>query len=189
MGLLHTVDEEDRLYRPPGTVLLSAGGNDLIGQISRCVHDDDPKRPEDEYIDHAQFDPILDLILQDYRTKTKELGARGKRIIMHSYDYPNPIDNGPYIGLPLRRDKNIPGVGLMRQIVNQMIDLFAEGLMEIAATSNNVGYFVNLRGTIGTKDYLNGPDQLLWSDEMHGSRLGFERLWDVLDVGIQQYAR
>ena len=45
MGLVHTVNEEDTGARPPGTILLSAGGNDSIGQISKCVYDYDPKRP------------------------------------------------------------------------------------------------------------------------------------------------
>src|SRR5215470_17143305 len=49
MGLTHVVAEEDKTKRPPKTILLSAGGNDLIGQIVQCVYSYDPKRSEDEY--------------------------------------------------------------------------------------------------------------------------------------------
>jgi metacaspase-1 len=188
MGLVHAVTYEDTLPRPPGTVLLSAGGNDIIGQISRCVYDYNPSRPANKYINHYEFDQILGYVLDDYGKKSADLAAKGKTVIVYSYDYPNPQDNGPYIGLPLQRDRNIPGVGLMRQIVNQMIDLLSDGLMHLSSHSSKHVHFVDLRGTIGTTDYLNGPNQNLWSDEMHGNDQGFALLWNVLHAGIKKYA-
>jgi hypothetical protein len=56
---------------------------------------------------------------------------------------------------------------LMRRIVNQMIDFLADGLIDLAAKSKGHAHFVNLRGTIGTRDYL---------------------LWDVLQAGIGKHA-
>ena len=188
MGLVHVVTEEDTSLRPPKTILLSAGGNDLIGQIVQCVHPYDPRRNEDDYINHAEFDKVLGQVMSDYRTKSAELIRMGKIVLVHSYDYPNPQDDGQFIGHPLKKYRNIPGVGLMRRIVNQMIDIFSNELSILARSSNDKIHFINLRETIGTRDILNGPDQRLWSDEMHGNQLGYELLWKRLRVGIETHA-
>jgi hypothetical protein len=188
MGVVHTLVEEAHNPRPPTAVLLSGGGNDLIGQIANCVYDYHPKRPEDEYINRVAFDGLLASVLDNYATKTKEIVARGDVVLLHSYDYPNPQENGQFIGYPLQYYRNIPGVGLMRRVVNQMIDRFSDGLKDIAKQHRSI-HFVDLRETIGTKDYLNGPDQTLWSDEMHGNQKGFELLWKKLEAGIERYAR
>jgi hypothetical protein len=188
MGLIHAVAEESDTARPPKTILLSAGGNDLIGQIVQCVYPYDPERSEDDYINHDEFDVVLGQVMTDYRDKSAELIRMGKIVLVHSYDYPNPQDNGPFIGFPLRKYRNIPGVGLMRRIVNQMIDIFSNELISLANNSNDKIHFINLRETIGTRDILNGPDQSLWSDEMHGNQFGYERLWKRLRVGIEAHA-
>ena len=188
MGLTHVVAAEDKKGRPPKTILLSAGGNDLIGQIVQCVYPYDPARSEDDYINHTEFDKVLGQVMTDYRTKSAEVIRVGKIVLVHSYDYPNPQDNGEFIGFPLKKYRNIPGVGLMRRIVNQMIDIFSNELITLARNSNDKIHFINLRETIGTRDILNGPDQRLWSDEMHGNQLGYELLWKKLRVGIEAYA-
>jgi hypothetical protein len=188
MGLTHVVAEENKTSRPPKTVLLSAGGNDLIGQIAQCVYPYDPARSEDDYINHTEFDKILSQVVTDYRAKSAEVIRMGKIVLVHSYDYPNPQDNGQFIGFPLKKYRNIPGVGLMRRIVNQMIDLFSNELITLARNSNDKIHFINLRETIGTRDIFNGPDQRLWSDEMHGNQFGYELLWKKLRVGIEAHA-
>ncbi len=187
MGLVHTLIEEGTNPRPPTAVLMSGGGNDLIAQIANCVYDFHPNRPANKYINHFVFDGILASILDNYATKTKEIVANGDVVFLHSYDYPNPQENGEYIGFPLQHYRNIPGVGLMRQITNQMIDLFSDGLKKIAKNNKSI-HFVDLRKTIGTDDYLNGPDQTLWSDEMHGNQKGFELLWKKFEVEIKKHA-
>ena len=150
--------EEETTDRPPKTIL-SAGGNDLIGQIVQCVYPYDPGRNEDDYINHIEFDKVLGQVIADCKAKSAELIRMGKIVLVHSYDYPNPQDNGPFIGLPLQTYRNIPGVGLMRRIVNQMIDIFSNELITLARNSNDKLHFINLRETIGTRDILNGPDQ------------------------------
>lgn len=186
MGLLHNLRVADP--RPFEYVLLSAGGNDLIGQIANCVYDYDPQRPEDKYIKHHGidgFDAILNDVLGHYRYMTQKIVDMGKNVVLHTYDYPNPQEYGQYIGYPLSK-RNIPGVGLMRRIVNEMIDLFCVGLKDVAAHPSGRVHLIDLRKTIGTNDYLNGPDQRLWKDEMHGDDQGFQLLWEKMDSGLQR---
>lgn len=184
MGLFHTLALP--ATRPFQYVMLSVGGNDLVGSLIDCVYDYDRTRPEDAYIKHTGsngrpgFDDVLGAVLYRYRDATSKLVAAGKHVILHNYDYPNPLQNGQYIGYQLKKYHNIAGEGLMRQILNQMIDLFHDGLKQIANTSTKI-HLVDLRNTIGTDDYIAGPDQTLWNDEMHGNWAGFEKLWKKMD--------
>ncbi|CAN5446185.1 hypothetical protein BH10PSE11_BH10PSE11_17160 [soil metagenome] len=184
MGLFHTLAAP--APRPFQYVMLSVGGNDLVGSLIDCVYDFDINRPGDEYIKHTGsngrpgFDDVLGAALYRYREATSKLVAAGQHVILHNYDYPNPVQNGQYIGYQLKKYHQIDGEGLMRQILNQMIDLFHDGLKKIADTSNQI-HLIDFRNTIGTDDYVAGPDQTLWNDEMHGNAAGFKKLWTKMD--------
>jgi hypothetical protein len=188
-GLIHNLEKPE--IRKFNFVMLSAGGNDLIGQLTSCVHKFDPHRPEDEYIKHdgvGAFDAVLGLVLKDYKDCLKSITDLGATVILHTYDYPNPTSGGQYIGYPLEHVLHFPNgsVGLMRRVVNQMIDLFHDGLAAIADASKGKAILIDLRNTIGTKDYLNGPDGRLWQDEMHGNRAGFKLLWQRMDKDLRK---
>lgn len=184
MGLLHTLRQPDP--KPFQIVMLSVGGNDMIGEIVSCVHPYDPARPTDQYINHANFDLIMNEVIYYYTNAIKEILLLGKKIILHSYDYPNPAEEGQYIGHKLKHERNFPGVGLMREVVNQMIDAFYDRLAAMAAVSGGNVHLVNLRETIGTTDILNGPDPLMWADEMHGTRDGFRKLALKIEAKIRE---
>jgi len=186
MGLLHTLRLPEP-HRPFNYVMLSAGGNDLISQLRFCVYYD-PKWQKDDYIIHGGvggFDAILGMVIADYKNKIDAIVGLGKSVILHTYDYPNPKSNGQYIGYQLERYCNFPkgAEGLMRRTVNRMIDFFHDALAKLA--KGNV-HLINLRNTIGTDDYLNGPDDTLWKDEMHGNNEGFRRLWARMDKDLKK---
>lgn len=189
MGLIHTLNLPDP--RPFQYVMLSAGGNDLISQIRFCVYKFDPKRPEDDYIIHGGlggFDSVLSQVIDHYHDTIKTIVGMGKSVILHTYDYPNPKANGQYIGYPLEHFCKFPAgsEALMRRTVNQMIDFFHDRLAQVAAAAGSKVHLINLRKTIGTDDYLNGPDDTLWKDEMHGNKEGFRRLWARMDNELKK---
>jgi hypothetical protein len=189
MGLRHTLAKPD--VKPFTHVMLSVGGNDLIGQIRFCVHKFDLNRPEDDYIKHegpGAFDSVLQLVLANYRSVIDDVTKLGLSVILHTYDYPNPKSGGQYIGFPLEDSCKFPkgSVQLMRRVVNQMINLFHDGLAEIANGSNGKVHLIDLRKTIGTDDIANGPDDNYWKDEMHGNNQGFKRLWQRMDQDLKK---
>jgi len=189
-GLTHNLDKPE-IRRKFNFVMLSAGGNDLIGQLINCVYEFDPHRSEDQYIKHqgpGGFDAVLGLVAQEYRDSVKSVTDRGANVILHTYDYPNPVSGGEYIGRRFEHDLHFPmgAVALMRRVVNQMIDLFHKELAAIANASKGRVLLVDLRNTIGTSDYLNGPDSRWWYDEMHGNRQGFGRLWKRMDAELMK---
>jgi len=189
MGLMHTLKLPDP--RPFQYVMLSVGGNDLISQIRYCVYPFDPKRPEDDYIIHGGlggFDFVLDQVITHYQDTIKAILGMGMSVILHNYDYPNPKANGQYIGYPLEHFCKFPAgsEALMRRTVNHMINFFHDRLAKVAVAAGPKVHLIDLRKTIGTDDYLNGPDDNLWKDEMHGNNAGFKRLWARMDTELKK---
>lgn len=177
MGLLPTIAAEK-----PDIVLLSVGGNDIMGSIENYVFHYDAARPRDKYL-RPNFPELLQYVETQYRTLTAQVVAAGAQVILHSYDYPDPrpgAEGGQWIGGPLENACQIGDRTLWRQIVNMMIERFCDRLQAIADASHGKVHFVRQLGTIGSSDYLHGPDEALWNDELHGSSEGFRRM----SVGI-----
>jgi hypothetical protein len=188
MGLRHNLQQMDK-KRPFNYVMLSAGGNDLIGQIRFCVHRYDPDRSLDDYLIRGNgvgFDAVLGLAMKHYKSAADYITGLGISVILHTYDYPNPMSGGQYIGSPLENYCHFPqgSVGLMRRVVNQMINLFHDGLADIAKQLKGKVHLIDLRKTIGTDDVANGPDIRFWYDEMHGNKFGAEKLWLRMDKDL-----
>jgi hypothetical protein len=181
MGLLHTLDS-NATVPVPSIVMISAGGNDLINRLVDCVHDFDKDRDPDDYIDHSGFDSIINYVQYDCTQKAKQLEQRHCKLVLHGYDYPNVKDGGMYIGWKLEHICGFPAgsTALMRRVMNRMIDEFAKAIEAVANAHSNA-HFVDFRGVIGTKDWLNGPDTRYWQDEMHGNAFGSKKLWQHLD--------
>ena len=172
-GLLATIAVEK-----PDIVMLSVGGNDIMGSIENYVFHYEEGRPRDRYI-RPNFDELLDYVALQYRTRTSQIVATGAQVLLHGYDYPDPrpgAEGGQWIGGPLENACRIGDRTLWRQIVNAMIERFCDRLQAIADASNGKVQFVRQLGTIGSADHMHGPNQTLWNDELHGSSEGFRRL-------------
>ena len=186
MGLRHTLARPD--IRPFTHVMLSVGGNDLIGQLRFCVHTFDPERLENDYINRRTFDAVLKSVLENYKSVISDLLSRGPSVIVHTYDYPNPKSGGQYIGSTLEKYCEFPAssVPLMRHILNQMIDLFHFRLSEIVGGFNGKAHLIDLRKTIGTDDTKKGPNAAYWKDEMHANDRGVELLWGRMEGELKK---
>jgi len=164
--LFTTVAEEN-----PEVVLLSMGGNNVLGQIETFVHPWSRDRPTDAYV-NEEFQYELNKIVyytERWATRLVDLGCD---VITHGYGYAEgrPADEGGFlIGGPLSRERNIHDRTIWKNVVRQMLDLFNERIAAVAGQPKFGGkfHFLDLRQDIGT-----GPDW--WQDEVHLTRKGYE---------------
>lgn len=173
MGLFKTVELEK-----PDIVILSAGGNDVVNKIEQYIEPFANDRPAEDYI-KSDFDLVLNYVEYNYRVYTDRLINMGCKVLVHSYDYPDPRasgDGGQWIGGPMEVHRKIPGPALWREIVNVMLRRFHARLKAVADTSNGKVHLVELFETIGNSDSYAGPDRSLWNDEMHGTEVGFGKI-------------
>jgi hypothetical protein len=205
-----------RLNDPPGgkqfhIVMLSLGGNEVMGRIEDFTHENEVSRADEDYLlpkfdemlygapdrpgIRDKFDEIVGRIVRDHE----------QHVILHGYDYPDPRfprerTEGPngsqWIGPPLWYERDIGSLTTYREVVNQMLDKFNAVVAEVAGRPEYRGrvHYVNLRGTIGQRSKLFDGDDMLWADEIHGTTDGFRRLarqfepvidrvWEGLQVG------
>ncbi|MDP3293375.1 MAG: SGNH/GDSL hydrolase family protein [Nevskia sp.] len=157
----------------PSVFLLSAGGNDFLGNIKPYLVPWTPKPgPTSSEYDprdfvSAQFATLLVTLKGWLDTVVGDvLGQRSvKRVVLHGYDYvlPNAADDdrsGGWVGKPMRELK-ITAEYLQAGIVRLMIDRYCELLQAVAADPRWKGKlrFVDFRGSL-TRDYH-------WFDEIH----------------------
>jgi lysophospholipase L1-like esterase len=174
----------------PDIVLISMGGNEVMGNIDKYVHSFDANLGRDDYI-RPNFPPLLDGIQRQYEvTITEILNKRPQaKVILHGYDYPNPREwqqGGQWIGGPMENFLRIGDHTQWRHTANAMIDMFNDHQRATAAKFPDSVFYVNLRRTIGRDDdeWLGPEDE--WDDEIHGTDDGFERLAQKLADKIDE---
>jgi lysophospholipase L1-like esterase len=192
----HEIIEQNELFdtikkEKPHIVMLSVGGNDVLGNVGPYVNENNPALPPAAHI-KASFKDLLDWTENIYRDVTSRIIAMSPQlkvpvqVILHGYDYPDPRpgnEGGYLIGGPLER-LGFGGVGMWREIVNTMLDQFNARLMRVA--DGQRVHYTKLLKTIGTDDILTGPDESNWNDEAHGSDKGFQALATQLQDKIAE---
>jgi hypothetical protein len=190
------IEDQDELFPtldnpPPGRefhiVMLSLGGNEVMGHIEDFVHQNDPARPDEDYI-LPNFAPMLEGVRDKFDAIARRiLGSGPQHVILHGYDYPDPrfppepteSPNGSqWIGPPLMHQRRIGQITTYREIANRMADQFNAMLATIAARPQYQGrvHAVRLLGTIGKRNKTQAADPTLWVDEIHGTDKGFRTL-------------
>jgi hypothetical protein len=208
------VDDQDELFptlnHPPAgkqyhIVMLSLGGNEIMGRIEDFTHENEVDRADEDYL-LPSFDAMLGDVRGKYSAIIQRIIDNGEQhVILHGYDYPDPRfppepTEGPngsqWIGPPLMHERGIGRVTTWRAIANQMLEKFNATLAELAARPQYRGrvHHVRLLGTIGKRNKNQKPDETLWVDEIHGSTKGFRQLakkfepviksvWEGMQVG------
>ncbi len=175
MGLFESLAIEK-----PQLVLLSVGGNEIMGNIEQFVFQYEKDRPRDKYIDYKKFSDTFRLHRIDVSlskpTKSRGWALRPFCMVTTIRTPATGTAAGNGFGGPLESYRYIGDQSLWRQIVNTMLRRFAHRMYQIARDSHGNVYFVNQLGTIGNSDYNQVPDRRYWHDEMHGTDIGFERL-------------
>lgn len=160
-----------RDYRPNG-VLLSGGGNDLLGngKVAAYVLDYREGRPP-----AALLNPVLDrkigLIIELFDQLVDRALAidPALKFFVHGYDWALPRRGGGWLNQPLKSQHNFLLLTSQKQVVAAIVDRFNDKLAAFAASHPGIVHYVDCRGTVGT----TSDD---WYDELHPRSPGFGRV-------------
>jgi hypothetical protein len=152
------------LSEKPDILLLSAGGNDVLGGGALQTHLLPFKagRAPADYV-KPSFDDLLASSMALYGDIIeKALSAGAKRVVCHGYDYAIP-KKGRWLGRPMAA-LGIVDNDLQRRIVAELIDRFRAGLVKMAGTFPRHVIAVDTRNSVPVGQ---------WHDELHPTSAGF----------------
>ena len=152
--------------------LLSAGGNDLLGNgaLKQYLRRYEDGRAAGALLKRAVFEKKLSKILADTRHVVGEVVRcyPDVKIFCHGYDVPYPIQKGRWLGKPMHA-KDIP-LAVGREILHILLNEFNLGLAAIAKEFEQLTH-INLLGVVN-----RGPHS--WKDELHPKDAGYKRATD-----------
>ena len=158
----------------PSMLLLSGGGNDILGEAMvkflADQYDDAPEGEQSARFFGEIFQPELRALIGEYRTIFSYFKTNNPTmpILVHGYDYPRPLAAesketswlGKYLTeKKIMREKDRTGA------IRYMMDQFNAQMEALAAEFPGQVYYLNLRG-------IARDDQ--WSDEIHPNADGFQ---------------
>lgn len=163
----------------PDVVLLSGGGNDMVGKgrLLHMIHSFDKKLRPEEY-PNEKFSEFLDKLEELYRRLFDRL-LRMKphlKLVVHGYDFVLP-DNGKWLGKPLKKAK-INSVALQKKIAKEFINRFNERLIALQEEYKGSVFYADCRGLITKKKD--------WYDELHPSSEAFLAVAEKFDECIKR---
>lgn len=164
--------------------LFSGGGNDVLGSIERYLRkrksgDTDPDNAA-KYIKPRFAQRVADMmdiyaeLADDVRTETQG----GTVLYVHGYANAIPRKGGKYIGRKLEKLDFDPVKHklLARAVVREMVAIFNDALMRLAASRPDVVY-VDMRPAMTSSDWL--------SDEIHPKKSGAKKVAAFFDASIR----
>ena len=163
----------------PHFVLLSGGGNDLLGsgRLTRHIEPFEPGRPAEAYLAMA-FEQFLKSVIDDYRRLLTQLSSSAPdlRVLVHSYDFAIP-NNGRWLGKPLAQ-AGIRDRALQKAIVAAILERLHAALLALAAEMGGAPRVevVDCRGQVGDQS---------WWDELHPDDAGFAAVADRFRAAIE----
>ena len=173
----------------PSVLLLSGGGNDILGDsmvnFLADQYDDAPEGEKFERFFSQVFLPELDAIAEEYRTIFSFLDANYPQVqvLVHGYDYPRPLPSDStktsWLGKYLTQKKILRPKD-RTAAVHYMMDQFNERLAKVAAEYPNQVHYINVRG-------VARDDQ--WSDEIHPNADGFQDISQRFIIKINELVK
>jgi hypothetical protein len=146
--------------------ILSAGGNDVLGDIAAHLHPYDPDRRAEDYPNDTSAKVLGSLLNQYHQLFDRVLtAAPAVRCCCHGYDYVFPRKDGKWLGRPMHSKLGITDSKLQRDIAAVLVDRFNARLRELASSFGGRVTYVDCRGTV--------PDPGDWYDEIHPKSDGF----------------
>lgn len=184
-GLFRNIRDEQ-----PNIVLLSVGGNEVLGEIETYVDHFVPHHPDRPGADYILpgFEKLLDDVEDDYRQYIGQIVPHA-HVIVHSYDYPDvrsQTNGGQWIGGPLENERRIPFGSVWCEIAGTMLDRFCRRIELVIGEFSGRAHFVQQLGTIGTRTYSSEPNQPLWQDELHPTKAGSAIMFKAIAAKIDE---
>ncbi|WP_156921710.1 caspase family protein [Desulfovibrio inopinatus] len=162
----------------PSIVLLSAGGNDVLGggDLKKHLREFDPVLTPAEHLE-SSYNDLLAKVEGQYDIVLRKLETiSGLHIICHGYDYCIP-NSGRWLGKPMEK-RNITDPAFQRAIVKEMVDRFHACMRRLTKNFDNVSFLDN-RGVV--------TDQR-WHDELHPVDEGYHAVALRFKEEIEQFA-
>jgi lysophospholipase L1-like esterase len=160
----------------PDLILLSGGGNDLLGdgRLAGAINAFSAGEPADWYLGDG-FARTLDDVIDAWAEQLRRVRAVAPDtpILAHSYGHAIPAA-GRWLGGPLAR-RGIVDPALQRAIVAAMIDAFHERLGALFASVGNA-VVADCRAVVADP---------LWQDELHPNSDGFACVASVMASHIR----
>jgi len=189
---LESLIRSERYGQTWDAIVLSAGGNDIIGpEIARyLVRPRRASRDPEDYIDNEELNPALDGMRERFETlkqlRDTSTANPDTPILVHTYSYLSPRDaahrllvwktSGPWI-YPHMIAAGITDAAVQRAIVRYLLDRFHGVLRDIARARGSNFHVVDTRRALppaGTS--RRKADRSLWGDEIHPTSRGFHRI-------------
>ncbi|HUQ37774.1 MAG TPA: SGNH/GDSL hydrolase family protein [Aestuariivirga sp.] len=152
--------------RMPSFMLLSGGGNDLLGsgRLYVMLKDFQAGMGAKDLIDGVQTAAAVSRVMYYFDLILDEMGASyPMKVIIHGYDYPVPM-NDIWIEKPMRQ-RSIVDKKLQREVIREFMDYYNDRLRETLGKHSNAKY-VDVRNLV--------TDEADWHDEIHPKSRGFE---------------
>ena len=158
------------LRERPDVMLLSLGGNDLLGggQLAAVLKPHRPGAGAGELIDWPALEARIARVIGNCRNIIQGALALAPELVIlgHGYDDPRPAKGGTWLGQPLA-DKGI-SMAQGQEVVARILARYNEALRALSIEMGGRFRYLNLRGTVGTAAQS-------WHDELHPKSNGFER--------------
>ncbi|WDE02095.1 trypsin-like peptidase domain-containing protein [Thalassomonas actiniarum] len=191
--LLNDMIDEDEITdavvkEKPDVLLLSAGGNDMVGdrRLATMVDpfdNNDPRRPVSSYI-NSRFDDFLTELIALYSGLFTRLTSRFPLLVIcvHGYDWAI-AKKGRWLGKPLA-SVGFENPDDQTAIVYEMINRFNTALQSLVSNfAGNVRY-IDCRGAVAEE---------LWFDELHPDNNGFKsvaaRFESMIEAAVAEQLR
>ncbi len=171
-GRNHRLLRSMEAHQPDG-LLLSGGGNDILGYDGIVLHVTDYRdgRSAMEHV-RPELDATLKVIVGYFSQWIEDAIAANPtiKIFCHGYDWALPdAASGHWLHRPLLQSRGIADGTLQREIVRIIIDRFNVKMQALETAFPGQVYFVDCRGAVGLH-----KDQ--WFDELHPRSRGFGRV-------------
>ncbi len=190
------------------TILLSAGGNDLIDYASGKTTEDSILIPPDgrgaiadpaDYVDRGKLAQLMEYIQEGFRRivalrDAPKSSCAGAPILVHTYDLVTPTDSpatlgpitlGPWLFPTLRRAK-IPESDwialadyLLAELRDTILELATPGAKQLANF-----HVVDTQGTITRAVLGSVGESNDWLNEIHPNKDGYEKLAKKLSAKL-----